>query len=129
VTTTERPVSTVTATIDGREVTVDSGSTILQACRSAGIDLPTLCHGPTLTPANACRVCMVEVEGSRVLVPSCSRTLEDGMVVKTDTERAGHSRRLVMELLGSASQLDRADSQVEGWMGSHGAPSPATIGF
>lgn len=114
-------VSTVTGTIDGEAVTVPSGATILQACGEAGIELPTLCYGPTLTPANACRVCMVEVEGSRALVPSCSRALEDGMVVNTATHRAEHSRKLVMELLGSASQLDRTDEKVEGWMGSHGA--------
>lgn len=114
-------MSEITATIDGQEVTVAGGATILQACREAGIDLPTLCYGPTLTPANACRVCMVEVEGSRVLVPSCSRVLEDGMVINTQTERAGHSRRLVMELLGSAAELDRTDDEVAGWMQGHGA--------
>jgi predicted molibdopterin-dependent oxidoreductase YjgC len=113
--------STVTATIDGQEVTIPTGSTILQACREAGIDLPTLCYGPTLTPANACRVCMVDVEGSRVLVPSCSRVLDEGMVVNTGTERAEQSRKLVMELLGSASELDRADEKVGGWMEAHGA--------
>ena len=126
-TTTDRSVSTVTATIDGQDVTVDEGATILQACREAGVDLPTLCYGSTLAPANACRVCMVEVEGSRVLVPSCSRALEDGMVINTGTERAEHSRRLVMELLGSASQLDRADDEVESWMEGHGA-DPSRFG-
>jgi predicted molibdopterin-dependent oxidoreductase YjgC len=114
-------MSAVTATIDGREVTVAAGGTILQACREAGIDLPTLCYGPTLSPANACRVCMVEVEGSRVLVPSCSRDLEDGMVINTQTERAERSRRLVMELLGSAAELDRTSHQVNGWMEGHDA--------
>ena len=118
---TERPVDTLTATIDGGSVTVPAGSTILDACREAGVDLPTLCYGPTLTPANACRVCMVEVEGSRVLVPSCSRVLEEGMVISTGTDRAEHSRKLVMELLGSASELDRADDKVDGWMTAHGA--------
>lgn len=113
--------STVTATIDGQEVNAPAGSTILQACRDAGIDLPTLCFGPTLEPANACRVCMVDVEGSRALVPSCSRVLDDGMVVNTGTDRAEQSRRLVMELLGSASELDRADAAVGGWMEAHGA--------
>lgn len=113
--------STVTATIDGAEITVAAGFTILQACRESGIELPTLCYGPTLTPANACRVCMVEVDGSRVLVPSCSRLLEDGMVVNTRTERAEHSRKLVMELLGSASELDRADAELAGWIEGHGA--------
>ncbi len=120
-TTTERSGSTVTATIDGEAVVVPAGATILQACQEAGVELPTLCYGPTLTPANACRVCMVEVEGSRVLVPSCSRALEEGMVINTATDRAEHSRKLVMELLGSASQLDRADDKVDEWMAQHGA--------
>lgn len=114
-------MSSVTAIVDGKSVTVTAGTTILSACRDAGVDLPTLCFGPTLTPANACRVCMVEVEGSRTLVPSCSRIVEDGMVVKTGTERAEHSRRLVMELLGSASELDRSGDQVSGWMETHQA--------
>jgi predicted molibdopterin-dependent oxidoreductase YjgC len=112
---------TNTATINGQSVTVADGTTILHACREAGLDLPTLCYGPTLAPANACRVCMVEVEGSRTLVPSCSRALEDGMVINTETDRAGHSRKLVMELLGSASELDRAGDQVLGWMEAHEA--------
>jgi predicted molibdopterin-dependent oxidoreductase YjgC len=117
----------VTATINGQSVTVPDGATILQACREAGIDLPTLCYGPTLTPANACRVCVVEVEGSRTLVPSCSRALEEGMVVDTGTDRAGHSRKLVMELLGSASELDRSGAGVMGWMQSHQA-NPTRFG-
>lgn len=114
-------MSEITATINGREVTATAGITILEACRLAGFDLPTLCFGSTLTPANACRVCMVEVEGSRALVPSCSRVLEEGMVIDTGTGRAEHSRRLVLELLGSASELDRADEEVEGWIDGHGA--------
>jgi predicted molibdopterin-dependent oxidoreductase YjgC len=122
---TDRAIAT--ATIDGQEVSVPAGSTILDACRKAGIDLPTLCYGSTITPANACRVCMVEVDGSRVLVPSCSRVLEDGMVINTGTERAEHSRRLVMELLGSASELDRASEDVPRWMESHGA-EPSRFG-
>ena len=118
---------TVTATINGQEVTVSDGATILDACRQVGVDIPTLCHGPTLSPANVCRVCMVEVEGSRVLVPSCSRVLEEGMVIHTETERAQHSRKLVMELLGSAVELDRTASQVGGWLESHKA-DPARFG-
>ena len=110
----------VTASINSHEVTVPDGSTILETCREAGLDIPTLCYGPTITPANACRVCMVEVEGSRTLVPSCSRTLEEGMVISTDTDRAQHSRKLVMELLGSASELDRSGHQLDAWMDQHG---------
>jgi predicted molibdopterin-dependent oxidoreductase YjgC len=120
-------MSPVTATINGQQVTAAAGVTILEACRESGLDIPNLCHGPTLTPANACRVCMVEVEGSRVLVPSCSRTLEDGMVVNTATERAEHSRKLVMELLGSASELDRAKDSLATWIESHDA-DPSRFG-
>lgn len=111
----------VSATVDGREVDVPDGSSVLEACRQAGADIPTLCYGPTMTAASACRVCVVEVEGSRALVPSCSRVIEDGMVINTTSARAAHSRRLVMELLGSASELDRSGSEVLGWMDGLGA--------
>ncbi len=94
--------------IDDESVRVAEGTTILDACRSLGRDIPALCYGETLTPKNACRVCMVEVEGSRVLVPSCSRRVEAGMDVKTATERVQHSRRLVLELLGSSVDLSIA---------------------
>ena len=127
-TTTSHPVSTVTARINGTEVEVEAGSTVLDACSIAGVDIPTLCYGPTMTPANACRVCVVEVEGSRALVPSCSRKLEDGMDIETDSDRARHSRRLVMELLGSATELDRAGDQLETWMEDAGA-DPARFGI
>jgi predicted molibdopterin-dependent oxidoreductase YjgC len=112
---------TILAVIDGVEVTVAPGATVLDACVDAGIDLPTLCYGPTLTPANVCRVYMVELEGSRTLVPACSRQIEEGMVINTATPRARDSRRLVMELLGSASELDRAGDDVTRWMGDYQA--------
>ena len=95
----------VQLTIDDQPVTVAEGETILSACRTMGKEIPTLCFGDTITPKNACRVCMVEVEGSRVLVPSCSRKVEPDMVVRTDTERTDHSRKLVLELLGSSVDL------------------------
>ncbi len=71
----------VELSLDGRPVSVPAGSTILDACRSEGIDVPTLCFLETLTPVNACRVCVVEVAGSRVLAPACSRRVEPGMEV------------------------------------------------
>jgi predicted molibdopterin-dependent oxidoreductase YjgC len=95
-------------TVDGVTTEVAEGSTILDAARRLGIDTPTLCYGETLTPVNVCRVCVVEVEGSRALVPACSRKVEDGMVVLTDSERVRTSRRLVLELLGSAADLSTA---------------------
>ena len=87
-------------TIDGRTTTRRQGTTILQACNAQGIDTPTLCYLETLTPVNACRVCVVELEGARTLAPACSRTVEPGMVVHTHTERVRHSRKLVLEMLG-----------------------------
>ena len=107
-------MSDVTLTIDGDEVTVPEGTTILQACGGRGCGIPTLCYGDTITPKNACRVCMVEVEGSRVLVPSCSRPVEPGMVVTTRSERIDHSRKMVLEFLGSSGDLSLTDHVEEG---------------
>ncbi len=107
-------------TIDGQTVQVDAGSSLLDACRSVGLDQPTLCHLSTLTPANACRLCVVEVEGTRPLVPSCSRTCEDGMVVSTDSERVRHSRRMVLELLASSVDVGLHD-QMAAWIDEYGA--------
>jgi predicted molibdopterin-dependent oxidoreductase YjgC len=106
--------------VDGEAVSVFEGTTILQACRGIGTEVPTLCYGETITPKNACRVCMVEVEGSRVLVPSCSRPVEAGMAVRTDSDRARHSRRLVLELLGSSVDLSLT-RHVERWNAEYGA--------
>jgi predicted molibdopterin-dependent oxidoreductase YjgC len=91
--------------VDGRAVSVFEGSTILDACRRLGIETPTLCYGETLQPANVCRVCVVELEGARVLAPACSRKVEAGMKVRTDSERVRLSRRLVLELLASSVDL------------------------
>ncbi|HUO73380.1 MAG TPA: 2Fe-2S iron-sulfur cluster-binding protein [Solirubrobacteraceae bacterium] len=95
----------VTLSVDGREVTVPEGATVLDACRNLEIDTPTLCFGETLRPANACRVCMVELEGARTLVPACSRVAEEGMVIHTDSERVRLNRRMVLELLASSVDL------------------------
>jgi predicted molibdopterin-dependent oxidoreductase YjgC len=107
------PKKLVELTVDGQSVRVTEGSTILDACRRLGVDTPTLCHGDTLVPVNVCRVCVVELEGSRVLVPACSRKVEPGMVVHTDSPRVRTSRKLVMELLGSSVDLSTAPSALE----------------
>jgi predicted molibdopterin-dependent oxidoreductase YjgC len=107
------PPAAVEVTLDGRVVEVPAGSTILDACRATGIDVPTLCFLENLTPVNACRVCVVEVTGSRVLVPACSRRVEPGMEVATGSERVRASRRLVLELLGSAVDLSTAPGVAE----------------
>ena len=127
------PKRMLTATIDGREVQAPEGTTILDACRRLGIDTPTLCYLETLTPVNVCRVCVVEVEGSRVLVPACSRKLEAGMKIQTDSERVRHSRRLVLEFLGSSVDMSLTAPEVDGWMKRYGAdvnrfgPASATV--
>lgn len=113
--------ATVTVHIDGQPVEVAAGASLLDACRANGQPQPTLCYAETLTPVNACRVCVVEVEGSRPLVPSCSRRAEDGMVVATDSERVRHSRRMVLEFLGSSVDLSLADAEVAAWFTRYGA--------
>jgi predicted molibdopterin-dependent oxidoreductase YjgC len=102
----------VTLQIDGVEVSVPAGSTILEACRAQGLDIPTLCYLENLTPVNVCRVCVVEVKGSRVLAPACSRAVEEGMEVQTESERVRHSRKVVLEFLGSSVDLSLAGPQV-----------------
>jgi predicted molibdopterin-dependent oxidoreductase YjgC len=91
-----------------------------------GTDVPTLCYGDTLTPKNACRVCMVDVEGSRTLVPACSRRVQPDMVVNTANDRVRHSRRLVLELLGSSVDLSTTP-QVPEWLDEYDA-EPARFG-
>jgi len=95
----------VSLTIDGAPVEVPEGSTILDACTKLGIDTPTLCYGETLTPANACRVCVVELEGARTLVPACSRKVEPDMVIQTNSPRVRLSRKMVIEFLASSVDL------------------------
>ncbi len=108
-------------TVDGSQVSVPEGATILDALRRADVDTPTLCYAENLTPVNVCRVCVVEVEGSRVLVPSCSRPAEAGMAVKTDSERVRHSRRMVLEFVSGASDTSLASAEVGRWMEQYGA--------
>ena len=114
------PPRTVELTIDGSAVQVGEGATILDACRVAGIATPTLCFADNLTPVNACRVCVVELEDSRTLVPACARAATAGMQVQTDSERVRHSRRLVLELLASSVDLSRADAAVRHWQERYG---------
>lgn len=101
---------TVSLTIDGQGVSVPKGATILEAAQVLGIDIPTQCWAPNLTPVNACRVCVVEVAGSRVLVPACAREAEPGMVVQTDSPRVRTSRKVVLELLASSVDTSTAPS-------------------
>jgi predicted molibdopterin-dependent oxidoreductase YjgC len=102
------PKAQIEITIDGKPVRIAEGSTILDACATLGVETPTLCFLESLTPVNACRVCVVELEGSRVLVPACARRVEPGMVIHTDSERVRHSRKMVLEFLASSVDLSTA---------------------
>ena len=104
----EQTTSEVSVQINDTKVTVEEGRTLLEAARVAGIDIPTLCWAENLTPVNACRLCVVEQEGSRALVPACSRLSEDGAQVRTDTDRVRHSRKMVLEFLASANDLSQS---------------------
>lgn len=127
---------TVELKIDDETVQVPEGTTIYDACRQRDKEIPTLCYLETLHPVNVCRVCVVEVEGSRVLVPSCSRKVEPGMVVRTNTERVRHSRKMVLEFLSSSVDLSTTEN-AERWereyhadrerYGPAAPPSPAGL--
>ncbi len=92
-------MSVHTLRIDGRDLAVPEGTTLLQAAREAGIAVPTLCHLEGLSPVAACRLCLVEVEGAGKLLPACITPASEGMVVHTATPRLQDIRRTVVELL------------------------------
>ena len=126
------PKQMLSLTVDGETVRVPEGTTLLQALRKKGKDTPTLCYLENLTPVNACRVCVVELKGARTLVPSCSRKVEEGMEVLTNSERVQHSRKLVLELLASSVDMSLVNADTKRWMTEYGAeperfgkPAPA----
>lgn len=107
------PATLIQITIDGKPVSTPEGSTVLEACDSIGKDVPTLCYLKTLEPINSCRACVVEVEGSRTLVPACSREITDGMEILTDSPRVQQARKTVYELLASAVDLSLAEPETK----------------
>src|SRR5712692_7576147 len=86
-------------TIDGQPVSVPAGTTIYDAARGLGIEIPVLCHAPHMAPVGVCRVCAVDVTGARVLQAACIRPAEAGMVVQTNSERVQKARVTLLELL------------------------------
>ena len=100
-------VRTITAEIDGRQVTVREGTTIYDAARQAGVDIPVLCHNERYDPVGVCRMCVVDT-GGRAFAAACVRPCEDGMTVKTDTPELNRSRATLTELL-IADQPPRAE--------------------
>src|SRR5690554_8034538 len=104
----------VALTIDNKKVVVPERYTILEACRQAGIEIPTLCEDKELFPFGGCRLCVVEIEGSNKLAPSCSTQVAEGMVINTKSERVQKNRRLIIELLLSDHPLDCMTCQKAG---------------
>ena len=101
----------ITLKIDNREISVPKGTTILEAARELGIDIPTLCYMnlKDLCIKNApasCRICVVEVDGRKNLAPSCATRCENGMNVHTNTMRVLNARRTVLELMLSDHPSD-----------------------
>jgi len=89
----------VELTINKIKVKAEPGMTILDAAKSVGISIPTLCHMKDLFPTGACRICSVEVEGQRNLIPSCAYPVYEGMKVETNSSRVLRARNTIVELL------------------------------
>jgi len=91
----------VKLTVDGREVQGQEGETLLTLCRREKIDIPTLCYFEGLSTVGACRLCLVEIEGSSKLQPSCTALVSEGQVIRTNTEKLQRYRRMLVELFFS----------------------------
>jgi NADP-reducing hydrogenase subunit HndD len=95
-------MSEVELTLNGKQIKADSSKTILEVAKDNGIEIPTLCYIEGLPPTGACRMCVVEVEGSRTLVASCHTPVGKGMVIHTDSPKVLETRRMILELLHSS---------------------------
>src|SRR5215217_7981150 len=98
----------ITLTIDGDPVTVPAGMTLLQAAEKLGRHVPTICYHEHCTANGLCRICVVEVEGVKPLLPACLSRVSEGMKVSTSSARAERSRRTILEMLASAVDLSQA---------------------
>ncbi|MCF8144213.1 MAG: formate dehydrogenase subunit alpha [Deltaproteobacteria bacterium] len=99
----------ISCTIDGKTITAGRDRTVLELAQENGIEIPTLCHTDVLAPTGACRICLVEVEGARALMPSCATRIGDlpgERIVHTNSEKVRQARRIVLELLWSAHPND-----------------------
>src|SRR3972149_909684 len=99
---------TITLNIDGKEISVEQDKTLLEAARETGQDVPTICFHEATTANALCRICVVEVEGQRVLQPACIVKAADKMKVQTRSEKVIRSRRTILEMLASTMDLSDA---------------------
>ena len=113
---------TVTFLMDGKEITIEDGKTLLEAARENGIDIPTICFHEATTANALCRICVVEVEGMRVLQPACIVEAATSMKVQTRREKVIRARRTILEML--ASTIDLSESpEIQNMMYEYGASS------
>ncbi len=110
----------ITLTIDDQPVSVPPGTTILKAAQAAGIEIPTICYHDSLTANGLCRMCVVEVEGSRTLQASCVAQAVQGMRVQTQSERVTRSRRTILEMLAATVDLSEAP-EIQAYMQEYAA--------
>jgi len=109
---------TVSITLDGKKIRAEEGETIFNVAKKEGVWIPHLCFKDGMRPDGNCRACMVEVEGERVLQPSCFRVVSEGMVINTKNNRVKHSQKLVLELLDTdvSNKIYTKDSELSLWM-------------
>ncbi len=112
----------ITFLMDGKEITVEEGQTLLDAARENGIDIPTICFHEATTANALCRICVVEVEGQRVLQPACIVKAGAGMKVQTRSEKVIRARRTILEMLASTMDLSEA-FEIQKMMSEYGALS------
>ncbi len=93
-------------TVDGYPVEVPEGSTVLDAARALGVDIPTLCHAPGLPPSTSCMLCVVRVEGYERMLPACTLIVGEGMVVESEHEAVKTQRQRTLELLLSEHRFE-----------------------
>src|SRR5215212_9645508 len=108
----------ITLVMDGKEISIEQGMTLLDAARENGIDIPTICFHDATTANGLCRMCVVEVEGQRVLQPSCIVQAGAGMKVQTRSEKVIRSRKTILEMLASTMDLSEA-AEVQTMIGDY----------
>ena len=104
----------INLTIDGQEIQVPKGTMLLDACRQAGADIPTLCYDPDLRLAGSCRMCVVEAKGRPALVASCVMPAENGMVIETESPDVVEARTVVLELLAARHKFECPTCESDG---------------
>jgi formate dehydrogenase major subunit len=112
--------------LNGTNVSAAPGETIIEAADRLGVEIPRLCYKPGYRPDGNCRACMVEIKGERALAPSCCRQPTAGMVVSSDSERAVHSQKMIVELLASdmPERSYKTDNELDHWKRALGIGTP-----